>query len=115
MSKKLIFVMISMLGISLALSGVSFAIRLLDRDKAMEEIFGSECKIVSETKDLKGAKLENVKKARVRHHPAKSSFLWQLRTGKRSDMRISIVSLENGALWNLSSDSTLTAPSRERQ
>jgi hypothetical protein len=62
MSKKLIFVMISMLGISLALSGVSFAIRLLDRDKAMEEIFGSECKIVSETKDLKGAKLENVKK-----------------------------------------------------
>lgn len=61
MSKKIICV-ITFLFFSVAFWGVSHAVRILDREEALERVFGSDVKITVETKQLNGNKLSIVKK-----------------------------------------------------
>ncbi len=61
MLKKIICV-ITFLFFSVAFWGVSYAVRILDKEEALERVFGSDVKVTIETKQLNGNKLSIIKK-----------------------------------------------------
>jgi Na+-translocating ferredoxin:NAD+ oxidoreductase RnfG subunit len=61
MLKKIICV-VTFLFFSVTFWGVSYAVRILDKEEALERLFGSDVKVTIETKELNGNKLSIIKK-----------------------------------------------------
>ena len=62
MFKKLSVKIFTVLAISLVVTAVCFAFTLLSKEEALKEVFWSGAKIETETKELTGETLENIKK-----------------------------------------------------
>lgn len=60
MDKRIVLLAVVFLSASLALPEACFAIRLLTKEKAMEKVFGTDCEITTETKELSGTELSKV-------------------------------------------------------
>ncbi len=61
MARRIVFLVVAAVCISLALPQACFAIRLLTKEKALENVFGPDCEITTETKELTGPELSKVK------------------------------------------------------
>jgi Na+-translocating ferredoxin:NAD+ oxidoreductase RnfG subunit len=62
MSKKSIFTSLTLLGLMLVATMVCFAFTLLTKDEALKQVFWSGAQIETETVELTGDTLENIKK-----------------------------------------------------
>jgi Na+-translocating ferredoxin:NAD+ oxidoreductase RnfG subunit len=108
MSKKIIFMALTALCISLFLTVVCHAFTLLTKKQALEKIFGSGSEITVETKVLKGQKLSDIKKrlgGKLVYHQAgsesrrvagrkKIDFHFASRNGKK--IGVAIIDVEPG-------------------
>jgi len=61
MGKRIISLVLAVLCAAFVLSEVCYAMRLLTKEKAIEQVFGPGCEIVTETKELTGDKLTTIK------------------------------------------------------
>ena len=61
MTKRIVFLAVTFLCVSLALPEVCHAIRLLTKEKALENVFGPDCEVTTETRELKDSELSKIK------------------------------------------------------
>ena len=57
MCKKVVLFMVGVFCLSVVLSGTCYAMQLLSKDESLKKVFGPDVTIVTENKDLTGAKL----------------------------------------------------------
>ncbi len=61
MTKRIVFLAVTFLCVSFALPEICFAVRLLTKEKALGNVFGPDCEVTTETRELKDSELSKIK------------------------------------------------------